>query len=96
MYSLVALQMEGTFAIMSGVMAAPPDPGRTQEPSRVERGVLFIDDINSTRLFHDLGDERGRGVARIAFDFARCVKIGAPNSSASTSALGRRSRGSFA
>jgi hypothetical protein len=34
---------------------------------------LFIDVINSTRPFHDLGDERGRAIVRIALDFARRV-----------------------
>jgi class 3 adenylate cyclase len=44
-----------------------------QDSSRVERGVLFLDVVNSTRLFHDLGDEGGRAVVRVALDFARRV-----------------------
>jgi class 3 adenylate cyclase len=39
----------------------------------VERGVLFLDVVNSTRLFHDLGDQGGRAVVRVALDFARHV-----------------------
>src|SRR5262245_4218491 len=57
---------------MSGVVP-PPESGRSQEPSRVERGVLFIDVTNSTRLFHDLGDEAGRAIVRVALDFARRI-----------------------
>ena len=51
----------------------PRDPGRIQDSSRVERGVLFLDVVNSTRLFHNLGDEAGRAVVRVALDFARRV-----------------------
>ncbi len=39
----------------------------------MERGVLFLDVVNSTRLFHDLGDQRGRAAVRVALDFARRV-----------------------
>jgi class 3 adenylate cyclase len=64
--------MNGAFAIMSCVMP-PGARGRTTDESRVQRGVLFIDVINSTRLFHDFGDQRGRAIVRIALDFARGV-----------------------
>lgn len=68
----VPLQMTRAFAIMSRVMAPPADE-QTHDRSRVERGVLFVDVTNSTRLFHDLGDERGRAIVRMAIDFARRV-----------------------
>src|SRR6185295_15196556 len=48
-----------------------PDP--SQGPPRIERGVLFADVSNSTRLFHELGDDRGRAIVVAALAFARQI-----------------------
>lgn len=63
-------------SIRSSSMIARVEAGASTPSSqapRPERGILFADFCNSSRLFHQLGDERGRAIVDQALDCARAA-----------------------